>query len=264
VCIACELLDNLPHDKIRVMGGKICQQGEIIPSDQEASTNQNSQDSECNGDEMHQPRVPLDETFVPLSDPLLSLVLKLAPEYAMSSVLSWVPTVACGVLHRLHKERPNATLALADFDWLPTPDLTRAQGEKRISIWAAGEPIVTDMKGLDHPCYLLSPDHCDILFPTNFAHLASFVKRSWGIPAGNTSTFQVNVHKQSDFLEQFGPEQVQATKSWLTGFTPMLHDFGNCGALTVTRTEPDASAVSGPVGKQGMDKKLQIPKKHRL
>ena len=99
-------------------------------------------------DGIHQFRVPLKEEYTPLSDDLLSLILKLAPEYTMSSVLSWIPTVACGVLHRLYKERPNSTLMFADFDWLPPPELTKEQGEKqRTSIWAPGEPIVTDMDG---------------------------------------------------------------------------------------------------------------------
>ncbi|CAB9499355.1 Conserved hypothetical protein [Seminavis robusta] len=231
VCISCELLDNLPHDKVRVKGGRLVEQGNILPLSEDGDN------AGSDGHEMQQTStVPLVEAFAPLSDPLLSSILKLAPEYTRTSVLTWIPTVACGVLHRLHQERPNSTLMFADFDWLPPPDLTKEQGlAKRTSTWAAGEPIVTDMDGLDHSCYLESPDHCDILFPTNFDHLAKFVHKSWNI--SNNAPFQVDVYKQSDFLERFGPEQVDATKSWLTGFTPMLHDFSNCSALTVTRRQ---------------------------
>lgn len=203
VLIACELLDNLPHDKIRVTkAGKQIDQAEVTTD--------------------------LQEHFVPLCDGLLEQVLRIAPQYTQERLV-WVPTVACAILHQLHEERPNSTLMLADFDWLPPPDLTQQQEEQlRSSIWAAGEPIVTDMEGNDHPCYIQSPDHCDILFPTNFHHLASFVANSWKIQKNS-----VTVHKQGDFLQLHGPEQVQATKSWWTQFNPLLHDFVNCSVLTV-------------------------------
>ena len=42
------------------------------------------------------------------------------------------------------------------------------------------------------------------------------------------------VQKQSEFLERYGPEHVRATESWLTGYTPLLHDFTNCSVLTIT------------------------------
>ena len=44
----------------------------------------------------------------------------------------------------------------------------------------------------------------------------------------------VSVHKQADFLLKHGPEQVAATTSWLTGYSPMVDDFANCSVLTVT------------------------------
>jgi Putative S-adenosyl-L-methionine-dependent methyltransferase len=96
IFITCELLDNLPHDKVRIKGGgKLVDQAEIIRSKEGGGS--------------------LQEVFVPLSDPLLSQVLKLAPEYTQD-IQAWIPTVACGVLHRLRQDRPNTTLMLADFD----------------------------------------------------------------------------------------------------------------------------------------------------
>jgi hypothetical protein len=45
----------------------------------------------------------------------------------------------------------------------------------------------------------------------------------------------VRVCKQSDFLLQYDDQgEVDATRSWLTGFTPLLDDFGNCSVLTIT------------------------------
>ena len=227
VLLTCELLDNLPHDKVRVKAGRLFEQGEV----EEVVITRDDENDDSQQTEAHK----WEEKFVRLSDPLLSEVLKVAPTtYTRSSTITWIPSVACGVLHRLHQERPNSSLMFADFDWLPPPDLTE-HNQERVSSWAPGEPIITDMNNADHACYLQAPPHCDILFPTDFPKLASFVSKSWNIKDFNNSQLQVDVLKQSDFLEKFGPHQVEATKSWLTGFSPMLHDFGNCSALTVTR-----------------------------
>lgn len=219
---------------MRVRAGRLLEQAEVV-------------DATNNLDDL----LPLEEMFVPLKDPLLSRVLKLVPAYTRSSLIAWVPSVACGILDRLHESRPNSAVMLADFDWLPPPDISNEEDvQKRTSIWAPGEPIVTDMEGNDHACYLQSPEHCDIFFPADFPKLASYVKKSWSLmdkkKKGSSAPFQVDIHKQSDFLQLYGPEQVKATESWLTGFTPMLHDFGNCSALTVTRMRKqtfDATAL---------------------
>lgn len=240
VTITCELLDNLPHDKVRDRGGKLLEQGEIVQSEDGESLN---------------------EVFSPLSDPLLSSVLKLAPEYTQSRQ-AWVPTVACGILKRLQKERPNSSVLLADFDYLPLPDITKEQEEmERSSSWAPGEPIVTDMEGNDHPCYIQSPAHCDILFPTDFHRLEAFVKKIWN--GKGSKKYQVQVQKQSDFLQQHGPEQVEATRSWLTSFTPMLHDFANCSVLTVSQRTGEGVQTPTEHNIKRPGKKIRIKKKRK-
>lgn len=203
-----EVLDNLPHDKVRAKSRKKLEQAEV-------------RTTETGGKE---------EVFVPLMDPLLTNVLKRVPSYVKTTMSPvWVPSVACGVLRHLLKQRPNLSLAFADFDWLPPPDLELAN-ETSSSYWAHGEPIITDMDGTDHLCYLNAPPHCDVLFPTDFQQLASFLKRS----IADRENWTVKVLKQGDFLQTFGPSHVQATKSWLTGHTPLLHDFSNCSVLTLT------------------------------
>lgn len=210
VVIGMEVLDNLPHDKVRAKSRNKLEQAEVRISE--------------TGEK--------EEIFMPLKDPLLAKVLETVPSYAeTTSSPVWVPSVACGVMHHLLKQRPNLSLAFADFDWLPPPDLDlEAENEFPCSYWADGEPIVSDMNGTDHRCYLTAPPHCDVLFPTDFQQLASFVKRSIADKENRT----VQVLKQSDFLQSFGPSHVKATKSWLTGHTPLLHDFSNCSVLTLT------------------------------
>eukprot|EP00980_Cylindrotheca_fusiformis_P014483 scaffold3875_cov123-Cylindrotheca_fusiformis.AAC.3 len=210
IVLGLEILDNLPHDKVRAKSRKNIEQAEVRTT--------------RTGDK--------EEVFVALKDPLLSKVMKTVPSYVRSvQIPVWVPSVACGVMHHLLKQRPNLSLAFADFDWLPPPDLVpEAESNVPTSYWAHGEPIVTDMKGRDHPCYLAAPPYCDVLFPTDFQLLGSFLKRSIGDNENKT----VQVLKQSEFLQKFGPSHVKATKSWLTGHTPLLHDFSNCSVLTLT------------------------------
>jgi len=38
--------------------------------------------------------------------------------------------------------------------------------------------------------------------------------------------------KQADFLVKYGPGQVDRTRSWITGYTPLLEDFANYSVVT--------------------------------
>ena len=275
-----EVLDNLPHDKIRGRIRHKLEQAEVVASKRDGTDTQNKQQQRK-------------ERFVPLSDPLLKRILRTVPQlYTQQSASElytdarWVPSVTCGVLQHAIKQRPHLGLVLADFDWLPDPDLEpswiredgdggpahhRCSSNETASEWS---PIVTDMDGTDHESYLTAPPRCDILFPTDFDLLGSFVKRCLPGTANpdsasppiarrrrNPSNPQeaalpprrsnhreapapvgrpvVRVEKQSQFLERWGPEHVANTKSWLTGHTPLLHDFVNCSVLTISREERD-------------------------
>ena len=198
-----------------------------------------------------------EQYYVPLDDPLISRVIDIVPSYLTSSsssssmsIPSYVPTVACGVLEHIIKQRGsnNLSLVMADFNWLPPPDNVAAVG----AIGAVGQPLVTSMDGIDYENYLLSPPMCDILFPTDFEKLASFVKRTLKLSSSSNSNTSkgggggsnsnvantnnvVRVQSQSDFLQQFGSNEIQKTKSWITGYTPLLHDFSNCSVLTISK-----------------------------
>jgi hypothetical protein len=197
-------LDNLPHDKIRGKTRKKLEQAEV-------------QWTGCTKSNMR-------EIFAPLTDPLLQTILEKVPIYG-SPFPRWIPSIACGVLQHVVQQRDNIAIALADFDWLPPPDLDPHTPLKQISELAEGEPIVTDMSGNDHECYLTAPSHCDILFPTDFETLALFTKKC--LSTSQSQRFEVKVQKQSDFLQEWGREHVAKTQSRI-GFkqrhNPLLHD----------------------------------------
>lgn len=216
--LALELLDNLGHDKIRRDAFSRKLEHSVVTS---------------GGEEM----------FQPLSDPLLRQVLLKLPSYGGTmGQPTWVPSVACGVLMAMVQARPHSHVVLADFDYLPPPDIEGA-ADDRSSVWAQGEPLVTDMEGLDHECYLTAPHLVDILYPTDFAKLHRFTKKIF--------KGEARVTKQGKFLFQHGPEQVKATTSRWTGYSPMIHDFYNCSVLTATTM---ASMSSNSSEEEGKDK----------
>lgn len=218
ILVALEVLDNLPHDKIRIRGKHIDQ----------AIVRQNTT---TGSSAPHR----LEEVFVPLDDALLRGILETCPAYQYDVRYTWIPTVFCGVLQHLRRMRPNLHMVVADFDSLPGPTTAPQQQEQQNKLRsqrAYGEPLVTDMNDADHPCYLSATDDvlCDILFPTDFDLLADFCNAI--LPRRR----ETRVETQAAFLQRLGPEHVAATKSWLTGFSPLLGDFGNCSVLTTTTT----------------------------
>ena len=111
---------------------------------------------------------------------------------------------------------------------------------KRASAWAYGEPLTTDMDDIDHECYLNAPPLCNILFPTDFDFLTSFLRRAWKQKPRFSDDLQkrvVTVQKEADFLQMYGPHEVRSTKSWLTGYSPLLHDLVNCSGSLLYHEE---------------------------
>lgn len=216
VLLCLEILDNLPHDKIRIRSGNLIDEARIRwPSGEEDLAVQLAQED-------------VEEIFTPLSDSLIRKVIQTSPLYSRSQYM-WIPTVACGLLSKFLKERPNSSVLLADFDYLPAPDQLTGEGSiERLSVRAEGEPLVTSMDCVDFECLLRAPPNCDILFPTDFQKLASFLSN-----VQKPHRRKVNVYKQADFLLFQNFEEVQKTRSWISGYSPMIHDFGNCSVLTL-------------------------------
>jgi len=238
IFLAMEVLDNLPHDKV-----SICEEsGSILQAELELDI-EKSRNNESIRDNTSKPQ--LKEVFKAVQDPLLLEMMEKYPKYAPSTVnrTKWVPTVATKMLSRLFDQRPNASVVLADFDYLPAPDLDLGCSGTRLSkkADADSEPLLTDMNDKDHECYLTAPPICDILFPTNFLNLKGYIENDLKKRTTcNRSTFSikpwsVQVLKQSDFLSSYGPEEVHATKGRWTGYSPMLEDFTNCSILHVSR-----------------------------
>jgi len=220
--LAFELLDNLPHDKVmRADQGTQLLQGQVF----EKQTKESSQRV-----------VEQLEKFVPLQDPLLQSIVSAVPEYVPRRAgAKWVPSVACHLIQKLYEHNPDSYLLLADFDWLPPPSSfdDHDEGDNDAmqirSGTAEGDPLVTSMDGVDYECYLSAPPYCDILFPTDFQRLAQFTRSCCG------DELDVRIFKQREFMIEFGGDEIDKTRGFLGGYSPLVEEFGNCSILTVTR-----------------------------
>ena len=223
--LAFELLDNLPHDKM----ARCIDTGNVLQA-------------QVSADGMKSSHVDTSleyvETYSPLSDPLLKRISEVRPSLytpLASQGPRWVPSVALGFLMRLYECRPNSSVAFADFDWLPPADVgtipARQDSDILMAEPAIGDPIVTDMSGKDHPCYLTSPPDapCDILYPTDFGRLAAFAS---GLLS--TDGLACQHMKQSEFLLRYGNAEVNRTRGY-TGYSPMIHDFGNTSVFITSK-----------------------------
>eukprot|EP00968_Pinguiococcus_pyrenoidosus_P020241 scaffold2325_cov257-Pinguiococcus_pyrenoidosus.AAC.11 len=182
-----ELLDNLPHDKVRLQAAE----GRLEQAMVE--------------DGPGRPR----EVFAPCSDPWIELVVE-ADEtltkrldaaldtaagvawlpggvrdllFAPDHTATFLPTGAAMLLDSLCKLRPCHQLLVADFDHLPAPE--RAEDPSRVpddgSLDAFDAPLVSGRvrngEGVvDHHSYLLpteSHGSADIFFPVNFSALSN-------------------------------------------------------------------------------------------
>lgn len=231
--VMCEVLDNLPHDRITLASNGQWQQTHVKDGTQ--------------------------EVLAPLTDPLIvecmdllehllypqrpsgflgsfSLhLLERAMGVGKSMDTFFIPTGALQFLHTLQHVRPQHMIIAADFDQLPD-----------VKIAGTNAPLVSQTVGgtaHDRLSYLRTPgqdrelDNCDIFFPTDFSWLSAlFGSRS---PMGMQKTS--HVMKSTAFALAFS--DVMATRC-ADGFNPQLEDFTNTsfflGSSLKGHAPPDA------------------------
>jgi hypothetical protein len=144
--MAFEVLDNLPHDKIKVQQetnnntlsifqAQIWQRQKQHDRKAIVSTTTTNNEFKNNKEDDYF----LEETFVELRDHLLQSILATVPSVSKTPA-QWIPTVACGVTDHLFQNRKNVHLILADFDWLlPSQDTSMVKGS----------PLITCMNDID-------------------------------------------------------------------------------------------------------------------
>ena len=244
-----EVLDNLPHDKLRVStqpDGSTLVEEALVLSDRKAIQHADGR------------AFPYREVYQPLSDAdTIELVELLGlgsvdalralerevvategatPGAAIATGLQgwlrdalggvdetpsaevYMPTGSWRLLKRLCQLCPEHQFTLADFSWLP-PQPDGAINAPVVQTQRHGQTL--DLEG----DYLRAPGVCDILFPTHFEHLAIMVQAaSARIKGGTGGSVSAASFSTADFMREWHDMESTATRS---GFNPMLEDFTN-------------------------------------
>lgn len=264
VVLACEVLDNLPHDKAvradpRGRDGATASDERPLAWREVRVKGSRSKDGS------------LRETHAPLSDELLLRALRVRDRVSEErdaeggllrrlkrSVFervhstAWVPTGALRLFDALHAARPNHLLFAADFDELP-----------EVVVRGEGAPLVATTRGgqtLDHATYLVPRGSADIFFPSDFELLARLYRESAERArarhaarkgrarapqtAGSTAEQPGAQHEKSgDFFERWTEPGAGIT---LGGYRPIVEDYSNTSVLVAGEAKALAITTRGP------------------
>lgn len=209
--VACEVLDNLAHDLVRV-GPDAVRQGLV----------RGGREWEWRDGVEEDVREAM-EGFGLLEDAGWWVEMKRRLERAVmgGDEHVWVPVVAWKLLKRLGALRLKS-LTLCDFDHLPGASVGR------------NAPIVQRVDGAGSACVyselLEAPfGEVDIMFPTDFYALEQAFWRA----AGPKSFGQSEILKQSRFFAKFGDASDVQKTTCMDGYNPVLNEFSNASVLTV-------------------------------
>ncbi|KAL4452506.1 hypothetical protein ABPG75_008168 [Micractinium tetrahymenae] len=276
--VMCEVLDNLPHDRVwRDMGSSEWQQTLVAEGDPHGDLADWAQHHRQGGGGA------LIELLQPASDPLIRRCLQ-AMHAADSSADSssrktglalsaarawrrlvgeateevrWLPTGCLQLLDTLRQARLSHTLIAADFDQLP-----------EVVIAGVNAPLVASTYGgstHDHGSYLVPRGTADIFFPTDFQLLCTLYRQAAATAAGGrpTSSSSSSSHAAAlqpiasaehmptpDFMLRYAPDP-SATRT-LSGYNPLLEDYSNTaffvGSCLWQRAAGAASSGNGGSG----------------
>jgi len=266
--LACEVLDNLPHDRVERVGGGGGGGGGAWA---QAMVRWGGPGSPAPLEELH-----------PLADPVVAACLAAAlegeggaaapppppPPPFLARLGDWVvgeapppwslplpthpsragclflPTGAARFLSAVGAAFPNHTLLALDFDALPS--MVRggglaawhgAAGSSSSTCWGAplvSGPPTPGAPAVDYPHILAvnPPGSADIFFPSDFALLARLARQVAAAGKGPPAVSTL-VMKSADFMRRHAPDL--AATATASGWNPLVDDFANTAALVVER-----------------------------
>lgn len=134
------------------------------------------------------------------------------------SIEMCVPTSCWRLLRALCAAAPEHQFTIADFSWLPSQP-NGVINAPVVQMQKAGATI--DLHGE----YLRATGEVDILFPTNFAHLAHLIHAASAMSDGGGSEAKAIQNVTSaEFMRQW--HDLEATRTQ-DGFNPLVDDFTN-------------------------------------
>lgn len=147
----------------------------------------------------------------------------------------FIPTSCFNVLKTINKYFLNSSILMSDFDFLPIPNLTKAEFKEKDDLRQYGQlkgcknfPLVASAS-TDYASYLIETGNVDIFFPTDFQLLNELFLKS-----NLKKKVSSRVYKPIDFLSEFGDLSKTKTR---TGFNPIIEEFTNTSFFTGTSYE---------------------------
>lgn len=159
----------------------------------------------------------LDRKFYRWVDWILDkdVVQKEAPGEVM-----FVPTGAMALLEVLHSSRPNHSIILSDFDFLP-----------EVRIPGKNAPLVAEKVGgskVDHDTLYVPWGTADIFFPTDFEALGRIYRAAsgyvWGKDLEGFIKLRTSHYHQGAVMKRY---KEMARTATIGSFNPMVDDFLN-------------------------------------
>ena len=228
--VALEVLDNLPHDFVRVKmrGGGEDEMLEARVVDGRITYAPLSDDEAIRAclDAMGKHGLAFFQAQPPTRPKLLSIVDSVVGTFKFknsvaSDLDAYLPTGAYHMMKSICEAMPRHCLTIADFDWLPAKD------DEVINA-----PIVQSHdKDYGSDIFAAPFGQADIMFPTRFEAIAAIHERLQLQYAPEQSSYHRKVLKTSAFMNSFAPPQLLERTETRSGYNPMMEDFINTSFL---------------------------------
>lgn len=232
--IGMEVLDNMPHDLVRINDDNI-EQATILLHDEtfqdtlsrsirwisgiDRETNKAIQTFGMLGDS--RPRPP---TSMSLSTPSILIALRSHLERLLGGGKQemWVPTGSYQLFESLTTVLPHAHLTIADFDSFPGA----LPGENGPIVQSVGRGTTIVYDSIQTAPY----GKVDIMFPTNFSALACG-HQALCEKQGVSDSHVYSIKSQQQFFDENAFDEDKKGSSCSDGYNPILQDFENASFL---------------------------------
>lgn len=234
--IGMEVLDNLPHDLVRVTGNGLQQATMVLGNDSDFDSTRAALEWSSEIEEVTRAAIDAFDCLNPFQDANIDSARSLHTSFLsrfrrhFEELLSggtreiWVPTASFQLIQAICSSIPNAQMTLSDFNSFPGA-LPGENGPIVQSV-ERGSAIVYD--GVENAPF----GKVDVMFPTNFPAL----ERCYQMLSQETVGREGSLYRstsQQQFFEDYSSENAIKDSTCRDGYNPILQDFENASFFLV-------------------------------
>lgn len=214
--VGMEVLDNMPHDLVRIKGNRV-EQAVLLHNNDDSSDAPVLQWT----DGLDAETLAAMTTFDIMSDmntPSFTNALSMFESLLGGEQEMWVPTASHRLLRGVVESLPGACMTLADFESFPG-GLAGLNGPVVQAVARGSATVFESVEGAPFGTV-------DIMFPTRFDWLVRGHERLVERKA-QTKRFERAVLSQRDMFEEFCADGDRSSTRCQDGYNPVLEDFAN-------------------------------------